>query len=160
MSTLTFQAFFISFLLLVFLIETSGNSISFLAVIIVDVLLVYFNHDKCYNNECIYYYQLHYITFLGRCYLILGNFKDGDLKNGMRFTLCQNMYCITLHVGKSGQFRLCKVTHFSFIVRFHRWSFSKVEGVFTIRAKVHWQLRNYTENKNHDMDKCDTHEIC
>ena len=67
MSTLTFQAFFISFLLLVFLIETSGNSISFLAVIIVDVLLVYFNHDKCYNNECIYYYQLHYITFLGRC---------------------------------------------------------------------------------------------
>ena len=59
MSTLTFQAFFISFLLLVFLIETSGNSISFLAVIIVDVLLVYFNYDKCYNNECIYYDQLH-----------------------------------------------------------------------------------------------------
>ena len=65
MSTLTFQAFFISFLLLVFLIETSGNSISFLAVIIVDVLLVYFNYDKCYNNECIYYNQLNYITFLG-----------------------------------------------------------------------------------------------
>ena len=58
MSTLTFQAFFISFLLLVFLIETSGNSISFLAVIIVDVLLVYFNHDKCYNNECIYYQEI------------------------------------------------------------------------------------------------------
>ena len=67
MSTLTFQAFFISFLLLVFLIETSGNSISFLAVIIVDVLLVYFNYDKCYNNECIYYEHSHCITFFRRC---------------------------------------------------------------------------------------------
>ena len=50
-----------------FLIETSGNSISFLAVIIVDVLLVYFNYDKCYNNECIYYEHSHCITFFRRC---------------------------------------------------------------------------------------------
>ena len=71
MSTLTFQAFFISFLLLVFLIETSGNSISFLAVIIVDVLLVYFNYDKCYNNGCIYYDQWHCVKLYSLCKSIL-----------------------------------------------------------------------------------------
>ena len=134
MSTLTFQAFFISFLLLVFLIETSGNSISFLAVIIVDVLLVYFNYDKCYNNECIYYEHSHCITILRQCELLV-------------YLMLKYIGLVCI-LGKSRQFCLCNVIHFSFIVRFHRWSFLNVEGVFTIRAKVHWQLRNYTENKN------------
>ena len=99
MSTLTFQAFFISFLLLVFLIETSGNSISFLAVIIVDVLLVHFNYDKCYNNECIYYEHSHCITFFRRWRVVTHFIHWVNLNCRTRLSYAK-IYWTSLHVGE------------------------------------------------------------